>query len=138
MFLFFLPPLSVPCTPEIGSVVLDCYTNSALLDWAFAEGAMSYTATAWSSSGHTSTCSSNHTNCELKDLHCGQTYNVTTVASNENCSSPPSNSLEVESGGLKEKTKKKHLLISDFKLDSHFKFGGGRGSYFKNILKQNI
>ncbi|XP_036969323.1 fibronectin isoform X2 [Acanthopagrus latus] len=88
---------SVPCTPEIGSVVLDCYTNSALLDWAFAEGAMSYTATAWSSSGHTSSCTTNHTNCELKDLHCGQTYNVSTVASNENCSSPPSDSLQVES-----------------------------------------
>ncbi|XP_059196342.1 uncharacterized protein LOC131977156 [Centropristis striata] len=88
---------SVPCTPNIGSVVLDCFTDSALLDWDYAEGALDYTATAWSSSGHVSNCTSNFTNCELKNLQCGQTYNVITVASNENCSSPPSNSLQVES-----------------------------------------
>ncbi|XP_035863315.1 uncharacterized protein LOC116038126 [Sander lucioperca] len=88
---------SVPCTPSIGSVVLDCFTNSALLDWAYAEGALNYTATAQTSSGHVSTCTSNFTNCELMDLQCGQTYNVFTVASNENCSSPPSTMLQVES-----------------------------------------
>ncbi|KAL7397583.1 hypothetical protein ABVT39_024505 [Epinephelus coioides] len=88
---------SVPCTPNMGSVVLDCYTNSALLDWAYADGALDYTATAQSSSGHVSTCNSNYTNCELKDLECGQTYNVIVVASNENCSSPPSTRLPVES-----------------------------------------
>ncbi|XP_078116029.1 receptor-type tyrosine-protein phosphatase beta-like [Sander vitreus] len=88
---------SVPCTPSIGSVVLDCFTNSALLDWANAEGALNYTATAQTSSGHVSTCTSNFTNCELMDLQCGQTYNVFTVASNGNCSSPPSTMLQVES-----------------------------------------
>lgn len=93
-------PLLVPCTPSIGSVVLDCFTNSALLDWAYAEGALNYTATAQTSSGHVSTCTSNFTNCELMDLQCGQTYNVFTVASNENCSSPPSTMLQVESGEL--------------------------------------
>ncbi|XP_062419461.1 uncharacterized protein LOC119216595 [Pungitius pungitius] len=88
---------SVPCTPRIGSVVLDCFTNSALLDWAYAAGALNYTATAGSSSGHISTCTSNFTNCELKDLECGQAYNVVAVASNEECSSPPSMQLQVES-----------------------------------------
>lgn len=92
--------LSVPCTPNIGSVVLDCFTNSALLDWTYAEGALNYTATARSSSGHVSTCSNNFTNCELKDLQCGQIYNVITEASNEMCSSPPSARLQVESGEL--------------------------------------
>ncbi|XP_054458914.1 fibronectin-like [Anoplopoma fimbria] len=88
---------SVPCTPNIGSVVLDCYTNSALLDWAYAEGALNYTATARTSSGHVSSCTTNFTNCELKDLQCGQIYDVVTVASNEECSSPPSTQLPVES-----------------------------------------
>lgn len=99
---FFLL-LLVPCTPNIGSVVLDCFTNSALLDWNYSEGALNYTATARSSSGHVSTCSSNFTNCELQDLQCGQTYNVITLASNEKCSSPSSTSLEVESGELSKK-----------------------------------
>ncbi|XP_069009634.1 fibronectin type III domain-containing protein 7-like [Embiotoca jacksoni] len=89
---------SVPCTPNIGSVVLDCVTNSALLDWTYAEGALYYIATARSSSGNVSTCNSNFTNCELSDLQCGQTYDVVTMASNDQCSSPPSSSLQVESG----------------------------------------
>ncbi|XP_039984445.1 uncharacterized protein LOC120790698 [Xiphias gladius] len=88
---------SVPCTPRSGSVTLDCFTNSALLDWSFAEGALDYTATARSSSGHVSICSSNFTNCELQDLQCGQTYNLIVVASNEKCNSPPSTRLQLES-----------------------------------------
>uniref|UniRef100_A0A3Q2UY66 Uncharacterized LOC102300190 n=1 Tax=Haplochromis burtoni TaxID=8153 RepID=A0A3Q2UY66_HAPBU len=88
---------SVPCTPNIGTVILDCFTNSALLDWAYAEGALYYNATAHSSSGHVSTCSSNITNCELPGLQCGQIYDVITVASNYECSSPPSSTLQVES-----------------------------------------
>ncbi|CAJ1061142.1 uncharacterized protein LOC117806306 [Xyrichtys novacula] len=88
---------SVPCTPTNASIVLDCYTNSALLDWAYAEGAVNYTATARSSSGNVSICSSNYTNCELLKLQCGETYEVTTVASNGMCSSPPSSTLQVKS-----------------------------------------
>ncbi|XP_006797927.2 uncharacterized protein LOC102776891 [Neolamprologus brichardi] len=88
---------SVPCTPNIGTVILDCFTNSALLDWAYAEGALYYNATAQSSSGHVSTCSSNITNCELPGLQCGQIYDVITVASNYECRSPPSSTLQVES-----------------------------------------
>ncbi|XP_061884565.1 uncharacterized protein LOC133635404 [Entelurus aequoreus] len=88
---------SVPCTPDIGSVVLDCFTGAALLDWGFAEGALNYSATATSSNGHVSTCSSNHSDCELLNLQCGQTYTVVTVASDQGCSSPPSNSLLLES-----------------------------------------
>ncbi|XP_068176517.1 fibronectin type III domain-containing protein 7-like [Antennarius striatus] len=88
---------SAPCTPYIGDVVLDCYTNSALLTWAYAAGATNYTATAVSSNGYVSTCTSNYTNCELMDLHCGEIYNVTTVAMTDECSSPPSAVLQVES-----------------------------------------
>ncbi|XP_068446237.1 uncharacterized protein [Clinocottus analis] len=88
---------SVPCTPSIGSVVLDCFTNSFLLDWGYAEGALNYTATARSTDGHVSTCVTNFTNCELKELQCGQTYSVDTVASDEGCSSPPSTQLQVAS-----------------------------------------
>lgn len=100
----FSPPilLLVPCTPNIGSVVLDCFTDSALLDWTYSEGAVNYTATARSSSGHVSTCSSNSTNCELPELQCGRTYDVVAVASNGKCSSPPSGSLRVESGETRE------------------------------------
>lgn len=112
---FFPVLLLVPCTPNIGSVVLDCFTNSAVLDWTHSEGALSYTATAQSSGGHVSTCSSNSTNCELPDLRCGRTYHVVTVASNEKCSSPPSSSLQVESGetcGNEHKSRAAGCLLS--------------------------
>ncbi|XP_047231360.1 uncharacterized protein LOC124874162 [Girardinichthys multiradiatus] len=88
---------SVPCTPNTGFVILDCYTNSALLEWMYSEGALKYISTAQSSSGHVSTCTTNLTHCELENLQCGQTYDVVTVASNDQCSSPPSTMLQVES-----------------------------------------
>ncbi|KAF7660957.1 hypothetical protein LDENG_00272160 [Lucifuga dentata] len=88
---------SVPCTPNPMSVILDCYTNSALPEWSYSEGAMRYTTTARSASNSVSTCTTNSTNCELGQLQCGQTYSVTTVASNDQCDSPPSDSLEVTS-----------------------------------------
>ncbi|KAK2835181.1 hypothetical protein Q5P01_015665 [Channa striata] len=88
---------SVPCKPSIDSAVLDCFTNSALVEWSYTEGALLYTSTARSSSGHVSTCNANFTNCELENLMCGQTYNVIVVASNEICSSPPSTRVRVDS-----------------------------------------
>ncbi|XP_034036687.1 fibronectin type III domain-containing protein 7-like [Thalassophryne amazonica] len=88
---------SVPCTPNISSVALDCYTNSALLSWGYAKGAVYYTATAQSANSHVSTCQSNFTNCELQKLMCGQTYTVFTMASDGQCDSPPSTSLQVDS-----------------------------------------
>lgn len=66
----------------------------------YSEGAVNYTATALSPSGHVSTCSSNFTNCELPELQCGQMYNLTVVASDGKCSSPPSSSLQLDSGEL--------------------------------------
>lgn len=89
---------SVPCKPNINSTLLDCFTNSALLDWFHAEGALNYTSVARSLGGHVATCNSNITNCEIENLQCGQTYNVIVVASNENCNSPPSNRVQLASG----------------------------------------
>uniref|UniRef100_A0A4W5K701 Fibronectin type-III domain-containing protein n=1 Tax=Hucho hucho TaxID=62062 RepID=A0A4W5K701_9TELE len=88
---------TVPCTPEITGVILDCYTDSALLEWAYAEGAVSYTATAQSGDEQTATCNTNHTNCELMELACGQTYIVTLRASDGQCDSFQSTSEKVSS-----------------------------------------
>ncbi|KAF7202765.1 putative LOC107392962-like protein [Nothobranchius furzeri] len=93
------PPVdfqSVPCIPNNVSVALDCITNSILVDWLFAEGALRYKVKAQSSTGQVSTCNANITSCELGSLQCGQTYNVTAVALNDQCSSPPSNMLQME------------------------------------------
>lgn len=91
---------AVPCTPEITGVLLDCYTDSVLLEWAYAEGAVSYIATAQSGDKQTATCNTNHTNCELMELACGQTYTVTLRASDGQCDSFQSTSVKVSSGEL--------------------------------------
>ena len=83
--------------PVIGATLLDCYTDSALLEWGYANGALSYTVTAQAAGGFTSSCSTNHTNCEI-DLQCGQTYDFTMVASDGQCDSFQSDSVQMPSG----------------------------------------
>ncbi|XP_071342815.1 uncharacterized protein [Trachinotus anak] len=120
---------SVPCTPSTGSVVLDCFTNSAILEWFYAEGALDYTATAQSANGHVSTCNTNYTNCELQNLQCGQTYSVKVVASNENCSSPPSTSLQVDSVPCPPQDVVPVLDCSDNTARVEWQASGGADSY---------
>ncbi|KAK0130658.1 Fibronectin type III domain-containing protein 7 [Merluccius polli] len=86
-----------PCQPNITAAVLDCYTDSALLDWTHSEGAVSYATTARAANGDAVTCTTNSTNCELAPLECGQTYTVTTVASNPVCDSDASASVQLDS-----------------------------------------
>ncbi|KAG5847415.1 hypothetical protein ANANG_G00125810 [Anguilla anguilla] len=88
---------TVPCAPEISMAHLDCFTSSALLEWHYAEGATSYTATAESDSGDVTVCYTNYTNCEIADMGCGQVYTVTMVASDGNCNSSQSAGWEIAS-----------------------------------------
>uniref|UniRef100_A0AAV2KZF0 Fibronectin type-III domain-containing protein n=1 Tax=Knipowitschia caucasica TaxID=637954 RepID=A0AAV2KZF0_KNICA len=89
---------SVPCTPDMGSVAIDCGTDTFLADWLFSEGAENYTVTALSANGDVSSCSSSYpTNCELSSLKCGQLYNVSVAATNRLCSSPPSDGVQAYS-----------------------------------------
>ncbi|XP_012990390.2 uncharacterized protein LOC105029012 isoform X2 [Esox lucius] len=78
---------TVPCTPAIAGFLLDCHKDSGLLQWASAAGAQSYNATARSGDGQAVTCLTNHTDCNLTPLACGQTYAVTVRASNGRCDS---------------------------------------------------
>ncbi|KAJ3599685.1 hypothetical protein NHX12_033641 [Muraenolepis orangiensis] len=82
-----------PCQPNITSAVVDCYSNSALVDWTYAEGAVSYVTTARTAHHAALTCSTNATNCELERLECGQTYAVSTAASGLQCDSHVSSSV---------------------------------------------
>ncbi|KAJ8274470.1 hypothetical protein COCON_G00090950 [Conger conger] len=88
---------TVPCTPEICMARLDCSNNSALLEWYSADGATSYTAVAESNSSHVVGCSSDHNNCEIADMECGEVYTVTMVASDSQCNSSQSSSWEIVS-----------------------------------------
>ncbi|KAJ8376161.1 hypothetical protein SKAU_G00067410 [Synaphobranchus kaupii] len=87
---------SVPCTPEISAIHLDCFTNSVLVEWGYGAGASFYTGVA-ESSGDTAVCNTNHTNCEIMDLECGQVYTVRIASCNGNCNSSLSEGWEVAS-----------------------------------------
>ena len=82
----------------ITSTVLDCYTDTALVEWTRSGGALSYTTTARSDGNHVVTCTTNYTNCELGPLECSQTYTLSTMASGDTCNSDVSGSVQLPSG----------------------------------------
>lgn len=90
---------------------LDCFTKSVLLEWPYAEGATSYTAVAESSSGGFSVCSTNHTNCEMMEMGCGQVYTVTVVASDDRCNSSQSPSWDIATGTSRPVLTKEGVFI---------------------------
>uniref|UniRef100_A0AAY5EDR8 Fibronectin type-III domain-containing protein n=1 Tax=Electrophorus electricus TaxID=8005 RepID=A0AAY5EDR8_ELEEL len=67
---------SVPCKVTIGSVYLNCSTDSLLLNWTATAASVVYTAVARATSGQVSSCSTNFTSCEITQLACGQAHNV--------------------------------------------------------------
>ncbi|XP_008280490.1 mucin-19 [Stegastes partitus] len=78
---------SGPCQPSSIEAVVDCQARSAVVSWLPAIGADFYVAALKASSGHISSCITNHTNCEPSPLQCGQEYNVTVMALGDICNS---------------------------------------------------
>ncbi|KAM7387682.1 hypothetical protein PAMP_023904 [Pampus punctatissimus] len=76
---------SVPCPPENVAVILNCSTNTALVEWQASEGADSYTVQAFGVQEHESVCETDSESCVLLDLLCGFTYNITVTAVNSQC-----------------------------------------------------
>ncbi|XP_062308247.1 uncharacterized protein LOC134012721 [Osmerus eperlanus] len=87
---------TVPCTPQIQDVVLDCFLDSAQVVWSHTVGSLAYTVTATGGADESS-CRTNNTNCELLDLTCGQVFTVSMVASDGQCDSFRSSSREMTS-----------------------------------------
>ncbi len=81
-----LPP--GPCDPVNVTSVLQCGSDMATVSWEAAPGAVAYTVLAQegSSQDYTS-CKSNTTSCELKQLQCGKVYNLTVMAEDATCNS---------------------------------------------------
>lgn len=66
--------------------------------WEQKDGSDFYIATAEASDGHTQSCSAQEAACEILDLRCGQSYNITIVAVNEVCNSSQSPVIYVQTG----------------------------------------
>jgi len=60
--------------------------------------AQSYLLTAVSRDGDLKTCNTSYNNCTLTDMQCSNTYNVSVLASNENCTSVPSTNVTFKTG----------------------------------------
>lgn len=67
--------------------MIDCEADSAVVSWQPSAGAVSYIGELTAASGHITGCATNHTNCELSSVQCGEEYNVTVKAVGGTCNS---------------------------------------------------
>lgn len=74
-----------PCIAENISAKVNCSNNSAEVSWSSVKGAESYLVSAVGGGGHQVSCETNENECDLTELQCGQTYNVSLTAVNAHC-----------------------------------------------------
>ncbi|XP_063747971.1 fibronectin type III domain-containing protein 7-like [Eleginops maclovinus] len=89
------PPKKIktaPCVPDNVTVEASCEENGATVMWGHSPVATSYLLTAIGGDGHVASCNTSVNNCTLTHLHCGQSYNLSIIASGDNCTSQPSTS----------------------------------------------
>ncbi|XP_013856236.1 fibronectin type III domain-containing protein 7, partial [Austrofundulus limnaeus] len=66
---------------------LRCNSNSAAVTWEPASGALAYVAVGVTTDGRYQTkCNNTMTYCDLSNLQCGQTYNVSVFGYDDSCS----------------------------------------------------
>ena len=99
---FFPPPLRpVPCVPSGLVAERTCGESSVEVTWTASRGAQRYAVTAASAGGHRAECANGDpsgTACTLQELMCGQTYNVTMVAINDDCTTVESAAVSLHTG----------------------------------------
>ncbi|XP_018424492.1 PREDICTED: fibronectin type III domain-containing protein 7-like [Nanorana parkeri] len=90
--------ITVPCQPQNVMAEMKCYNSSTLLSWNEAPGALRYMATLTGFGEEQLVCNSTGPSCGISGLHCGQSYNVTVTAFNNDCQSIPSSETELYTG----------------------------------------
>ncbi|XP_018609477.2 fibronectin type III domain-containing protein 7-like [Scleropages formosus] len=91
---------SVPCIPQNVKAQMNCSGNMAYVEWDDSSGAESYVVNAFGIGGYNSSCSSTNPACQVPDLLCGDTYNISVVAVSQDCNISESSAVELESGKL--------------------------------------
>uniref|UniRef100_A0A3P8XZQ8 Fibronectin type-III domain-containing protein n=2 Tax=Esox lucius TaxID=8010 RepID=A0A3P8XZQ8_ESOLU len=82
---------TAPCPPTAVSATVNCSTNIAEVTWQSQNVlGVAYSAQAVAAQESAVYCNTADTNCVLIGLKCGSVYNVTVIASKDNCSSLPS------------------------------------------------
>ncbi|XP_063282186.1 fibronectin type III domain-containing protein 7-like [Pelobates fuscus] len=89
--------VSAPCSPLHLTALPQCSPLGASASWESSIGAKSYTATFIGMDGDRTSCSTNNTSCSVSELHCGQVYNITATAYDNNCFSLTTNITQISS-----------------------------------------
>ncbi|XP_069593718.1 fibronectin type III domain-containing protein 7-like [Ranitomeya imitator] len=83
-------------SPQDVTIQYNSNLGSALLSWKLSIGATSYLASAKSTLGQETLCTSNSSSCVIQNLQCEQTYNVSIIALINGCISNSSETLTLE------------------------------------------
>lgn len=81
----FHPVSAAPCAVRNVVANLTCSNGTAKVSWSSANGANSYLVTAVATDGHQALCNTDGLQCDLTQLLCGQTYNVSLTAISDIC-----------------------------------------------------
>ncbi|KAK3546853.1 hypothetical protein QTP86_003744 [Hemibagrus guttatus] len=87
---------AAPCVPTLTSVEMDCLSNLAWVAWNTSAGAESYTVLAMDNYRQRFQCKSNDSMCAVSGLQCGKNYSFSLTATNAQCRSGDSNTIQSE------------------------------------------
>lgn len=87
-----------PCVATHLTARVDCQTGITVVTWDAARGATSYTVYARGSLGYNDECNSTDTNCDFRNLACGQDYAITVLARHDSCVGLMSESINTTTG----------------------------------------
>lgn len=105
----------MPCPPEGVRPVLDCFTNTARVDWQAKGGADFYIVQASGLEDHESGCETATQSCSLTELTCGVTYNISVTAANSVCNSSQSVTTQLKAG----EDGRSHMLTFTYRIEIH-------------------
>lgn len=96
VLLLFLP--SEPCPPQNVETNVQCQNDVGTVSWEISTGAVAYDTSLAGRDGHTLSCYTNETFCDVKGLHCGVVYYVSVTAIGQTLNSSASSTVLLTAG----------------------------------------
>lgn len=87
-----------PCPPVNVVTSVQCQTQIGTVSWEPSFGAVGYKASLAGRDGHSLSCSTSETFCNMEGLHCGVVYYTSVIAIAERLNSTPSTIVTLVSG----------------------------------------
>ncbi len=91
---------------------MDCYNDTAEVTWSPANGANSYTVTAVRADGHRTSCETDEHQCDLTELECGQTYNVSLTTVSDHCQTETHTNVTFSTRELSNISSQRSLILN--------------------------